>query len=522
MRAVLIGDVGWEHQYHLGDEAMTEAAVAALRARGVADITLIAGDPAVSSPFYGIPAIRRFGFHTPWSRAEHERTLQRVDEALAHGEPFDDRSRAIFDAVRDSDAVVIAGGGNLNSRHVHHLFERLALVRVARHFGKTVLVSSQTVGPDLDDVDEPLVSEILVAATMVGAREQATYELLRRLAADPERIRLTTDDAILLRPDADDRAFADDLLTDVSERYVVGSFTMHPGTSLVPTAEYHRVVGASLRSLSQQLDADIVLVPHVSSLHADVRQADELAHDAIAAAADSDRVRVLPMMTARRAIAVMNGATLAISERYHPIVFAPATRTPVISLVTSRYSSIRMGGVLESYGLGAYAIPTECWSEGVVGAAAAELTRPEVAAHLQRVDEIRSREQNAWWDALIAAIGSGRPQPAETPLPIAPPLQAPWHDTVRAVRRVTDAVDGLQRQNGTLTARVDRAIRDADRAIGALQERNAELAGEARAARKREAATRAQLERLRKRRAVRLSDAVARTRRRLSALFRRA
>lgn len=82
MKCVLIGDIGWWDLYHLGDEAMTEAAIDLLTERGVDEITLVAGDPKVSEKFYGLPAVKRLRFSGKWSRKRLDEELEKITRSF--------------------------------------------------------------------------------------------------------------------------------------------------------------------------------------------------------------------------------------------------------------------------------------------------------------------------------------------------------------------------------------------------------------------------------------------------------
>jgi polysaccharide pyruvyl transferase WcaK-like protein len=128
MKFVVMGDIGKQILYHVGDEAMTEAAIAMLRQRDAdAEITLVATDPEVAEERYGLPAVPRFGYLFDWSRLRLEAALSDVTAGIPgdHGR--------LHDSVREADAVVIAGGGNMNSKFAYHLYERASLKRVAEH-----------------------------------------------------------------------------------------------------------------------------------------------------------------------------------------------------------------------------------------------------------------------------------------------------------------------------------------------------------------------------------------------------
>ncbi|WP_284328528.1 polysaccharide pyruvyl transferase family protein [Demequina litorisediminis] len=260
----MIGDISWPDLYHLGDEAMTEAAIDMLRARGFDDITLVAGNPGVAEEFYGLPAVRRVRFRGDWSRGRNEWRLADVARVLAE-QDWDDHP--IYPAIRDADAVIIAGGGNMNSRDYHLLFERVAAKRIAEHFGVPLYITSQTVGPMLDEPDRALIVELLTYARAFGAREQTTYALLKDLAPDPTTVFQTLDDAVLLTADDAAREAAREL--SAGAPYVVASFTWHAGAAWPTVEEYHAAMATVCADIAERLDLDVLLAPHAGSFHAD-------------------------------------------------------------------------------------------------------------------------------------------------------------------------------------------------------------------------------------------------------------
>src|SRR6188508_130872 len=100
MHFVAIGDIGVvDGMLHVGDEAMFEALVLELRARGVDRITAISSNVDDTRARYGVEAVEGFGF--TGDREANERLL-------AGGV-----SGAIREAVEQADAVVVAGRGNM-------------------------------------------------------------------------------------------------------------------------------------------------------------------------------------------------------------------------------------------------------------------------------------------------------------------------------------------------------------------------------------------------------------------------
>ena len=201
LNVVVIGDIGWPHLYHVGDEAMTEAALAELKRRGVVDITLIAADPDVAKYLHGTHAVPRFHFKLRWPRPWQDSHLRKVLAPLRSYTRGPGPALTVYDAVHDADAVIIAGGGNLTSTYVHQLYERLALVRVAKHFNKPVYATSQTIGSTFRPADVPVIAEILQSVEVFGAREQYTYDRCMALNGATTRVQLTGDGAFMERLD---------------------------------------------------------------------------------------------------------------------------------------------------------------------------------------------------------------------------------------------------------------------------------------------------------------------------------
>ncbi|WP_181158588.1 polysaccharide pyruvyl transferase family protein [Leucobacter massiliensis] len=407
MKIVVLGDVSGAGQYHLGDEAMTEVAIEQLRRRG-AEVTLIAGEVDISGPFYDVTAVPRFGFWRPESRRGKQDLLDRILAEVRNGSPSTAELAATVGAVREARAVVIAGGGNLNSRNTpNHIFDRLALKRIAEHFEVPLYVSSQTVGPELAWADRVMIAEIMSYARVVGARESYTAELIAEITGGRARVVRTLDDAVLLEPSEDAMELSARL--GLPDRYAVGSFTYHAWSTGLPRYQLYREIARALDEVCERRDLDIVLLPHMGVLGESEQRGDRndvYCHDAIVAASRSGRIRSLPMISAREVLAVTADAEFSISTRYHPLVFGAALGVPAIGLVTSFYSSVRMRGALDNFGLSAFAIPFESWRSVFAARVLDALSRdaPVLRRHATRVSEFVREYQSSWWDGVVADI----------------------------------------------------------------------------------------------------------------------
>lgn len=420
MRWLVLGDIGRSNLYHVGDEAMAEVAIAELSARGASSITLVATHAGTASRRYGVPAVNRVGVGPRWSTAKRDELLDRAVTGDFDGLPALAR---LDEEVKQADAVLISGGGNMTTRFSHHIDERAALIRLATRHGKQVVVAAQTIGPALTERERGLVAEMMEASRAFAVRDEHSYRLALELGGDPERVHRISDDAILLSPRQEDLAAAASAVGH-NERYVAASFTVDAGNSGLDRHEYLDLIAAVLDDIVRTLDVEVLLIPHIGSLDGPVMVGDELSDASILERVTSDRIRALAPMTARVTMAVTAGAMVSVSTRYHPLIFATAHSTPALGISLSRYSTIRMQGALEPLGLGRWVVgPASI--EGVP-TAVRDVTEdgPAAKAWLEPLMRARREHQQAWWDSAVAM--STEPVP---PAPVAPrdlPTRGAW------------------------------------------------------------------------------------------------
>jgi polysaccharide pyruvyl transferase WcaK-like protein len=166
-----------------------------------AEWTLMSSRPERSRERFGARAVPKLTFGDCAGPAERELRLAELDSLLR--EPparwpllAPPRWREALGAIAGSDAVVIAGGGNLSRSWPEHVFERAAVVRAARRAERPVAITGQTIGPALDGRTRELVAETLAGCVFVGAREEPSYRLALELGVPPERTALQLDEAI--------------------------------------------------------------------------------------------------------------------------------------------------------------------------------------------------------------------------------------------------------------------------------------------------------------------------------------
>lgn len=421
MKIIVIGDISGGGNYHLGDEAMSEVAVEQLQARG-AEVTIIADRPEISAPLYGVPAVRRFELWREQTRAKKLARMDVIMRAVRGEGDLPEAVRETTEAVRQADAIVVAGGGNLNSHMTeNHLLERLLLARIAQHEQIPMYVSSQTVGPVIVEQDRALLRELACSVRVFGAREASTAALMRELCGDDATIVHTLDDVILMDPVAEAAELRASL--ELPERYIVASFTMHSGTTGLTREAYYRELATMLDGIIEAHDVNVVLLPHMGKLgenNADREGSDVFGHERIVHYARSSRIRSFDMMRSSHLAAVTEAAQFTLSTRYHPVVFGVGLGVPAVSLVTSYYSAIRMRGALANVGMESLAIPFEAWGElfGTKLLAALDARREALMSHVSGVRETQRSYQSQWWDGIVAdAAGSGAVVTADLELP---------------------------------------------------------------------------------------------------------
>lgn len=414
-RLTMIGDVGWSRFYHLGDEAMTEFAIDALRDRTDIEITLIAGEPEYAGQMYGVDAIPRIGF-----KRDREPNIARMEKVLEHVETDGNRSSLkagdpalkVIEAVRNSDAVLIAGGGNLNSMFAHHICERATLAKIARASGKPYALTSQTLGPLIYEEDRGIVHDLLAEAEFIGTRESYTTDLAEELASGAATVRRQVDDAFSLTAGDDDRAAVSDL---VDEPFILASFAEKASTPMISDADYHARLAELTRRLTDETGLRVLLVPHGGALPPAEETRDQLTDVRIARASGRETVVPTRMLTARQLVALTEQAAVVIGTRYHAAIFAGAAGVPFISLAPNLYSSIRMRGAAENVGMENYVLPLDSVNDIVATAVGIIGDRDDLTETLREQSERRRAEHRQWWDFLVAKTLGEDVSTAEAP-----------------------------------------------------------------------------------------------------------
>ena len=478
-RVLVIGDIG-QHTYHVGDEAMTIASAQALSEGGAA-VTLMTRDVDHSARYIGAAVYHEAVNHEaaqheagapyeylpfflfPWAPAERELTLAALECVLT--ELHADRERPsvtelvalpqvqalpevlhplaqtvermveFADAIATMDALVVSGGGNLNSRYGWLLYERAAAVRAAEHAGVPVYVTGQSLGPVLSPEDAQVLERMLRTARSVTVREHSSLAWCRERGIDA---RLSVDDATDYLAASPARILhyaegvsAGQALDELPERYVcvtVNECTEQQAQQLARLLDnMWREHGYASVFLSHFGDPQN---PESGDIQTHQRIAEQLS--------PSTPATLLPILHADQSITVHRAAAFTLTSRYHPAVFSAAAGIPVLALVPDAFTQMRVGGALRQYGLGEFTLPLGMLAGAVPELmVAAALRHAAVASDARRTELLEAlRAERAYLLAQI--LGSGKcaaPAPFPTVEQV-PALPEPLGATVRAAREL--------------------------------------------------------------------------------------
>lgn len=471
-RVLVIGDIG-QHTYHVGDEAMTIASAQALSEGGAA-VTLMTRDVDHSARYIGAAVNHEAAQHEagapyeylpfllfPWAPAERELTLaaleciltelhadrerpsvtelvvlpqvQALPEVLHPLAQTVERMVEFADSIAAMDAVVVSGGGNLNSRYGWLLYERAAAVSAAEHAGVPVYVTGQSLGPVLNPEDAQILERMLRTARSVTVREHSSLAWCRKRGIDA---RLSVDDATDYLPASPARTLhyaegvsAGQALDELPERYVC--VTVNECTE-----QQAQQIACLLDNMWREHGYAPVFLSHFGDPQ-NPESGDIQTHQRIAEQlSPSTPATLLPILHADQSVTVHRGAAFTLTSRYHPAVFSAAAGIPVLALVPDAFTQMRVGGALRQYGLGEFTLPLGMLAGGVPELmVAAALRHAAVASDARRTKLLEVlRTERAYLLAQI--LGSGKCA-APAPFPAVeqtPALPEPLGATIRAAR----------------------------------------------------------------------------------------
>jgi polysaccharide pyruvyl transferase WcaK-like protein len=359
----IVGDVG-AGPFHVGDEAMLEANVAALRRQDPdARITVIGRGAAADAA-----------------------------------------------ALADAGGLFISGGGNLCSAWPDLLRQRIQLLLEARRRGIPIVTGGQTIGPELAAGERSALAAALVEVEHLGVRELPSAALALQMGVPPHRLSYQPDDAFFLAgcPPAEEAAVAipdEPFLAVTLDSTFAGSL---------------RSLAAQLATIAAESGLRPAFLPHVGPLGS-LGEEDGRAGTALCRLLRAEGVEcaLLPVMSPAATVWVTQRAALVVSSRYHPLVFGTAAAIPCLGIHRDAYTRIKLQGALAHVGMETWCLSAEAAEGGSVVAALRRLwaEREEVQARMRQARAPLELQEEMRWRRLLARLGwLAEPDEALAPL----------------------------------------------------------------------------------------------------------
>lgn len=263
---------------------------------------------------------------------------------------FIDRPRALefWDALIQTDLLVVHGGGILTSATRSRLWEQALTVELAKRRGKRVLLRSHQLGPFVDDADKDRMRTILTHAAYLTTRdlEQSSREV--ELLSGELKARDQVDDAVIVRMDTPPQPILRRYnLTPRS--YICVGYRDNPGVG----------VGAHVLNRTAEIVQrahDIFRLP-VALLPQGPFDIDALKR--LAGMVQAPCQVILPEDQFRDPMVIAAQARLMIACPHHSLIFALRGGVPILSPAAGDYYLFKNHGSMRFFGVEDYVFDIE-------------------------------------------------------------------------------------------------------------------------------------------------------------------
>jgi polysaccharide pyruvyl transferase WcaK-like protein len=433
---VVLADVGTE-LFHVGDEAMLEANLEALR------------------------------------RQDPGGRLTVVGRAPASGE----LSETIAATLAEADGLFLSGGGNLSSSWPGLLHQRVLWLREARRRGLPAVTGGQTIGPELTPAQRTALAEALSGVEHLGVRELPSAALALQMGVPADRLSYQPDDAFFLAG----RAPAEDIPALPDGPFL--AITLDPAFAAPSSRAGLESLAAQLARFAAEEGFHLAFLPHVGPLGSPGDE-DGRAGAALCQLlqAEGAGCTLFPVMRPAETVWLTQRAALVVSSRYHPLVFGTAAAVPGLGLYRDTYTRIKLQGALGHAGLEAWSLPAAAAEEGELEGALHRLwdRRDEARAAMAEARARLELQEASRWRRLRERLGWPVPSPSSPSSDISGAMALGWPAGQIAAAALTAL--GLERQAGDAERRrwratannLDRTVDLPGRSIPARRSKTAE------------------------------------------------
>lgn len=398
MRVALLCDTS-QAADRLGNEAILASSAEQLQSRDIEVVPICRGHHRVSGRQPSDERILALEF--PWLPADRQRYLAEIRAVLAGDRralPAGDKVFTIIDQLRGVDALVIGGGGALNSRLGWLLYERLATALIVAGQGKPVILTGQSIGPDLSVSDREVLAELLDLCSLVGLRDADSYRAAKQLRPGHPAIFQTMDDAVLLDVDC---------TAPQANRIGV---SLDAQQWPFPDDDYLNVMAAVIDGLAERTGAEVEFIPQSADSEGD--GSDQEVHQAVARRC-SRPVSVAPIEKGTASSQRLTRCQWVVTTRVHPVVLGLLAGAAVLPIGLDRRGLSRIDGALRNWGWADAAVPFAALWDPQTGRASETLPGlldelvAAAGSERERSVSVRARrleEAARWWDRVAAAV----------------------------------------------------------------------------------------------------------------------
>lgn len=244
-----------------------------------------------------------------------------------------------------SDILHISGGGNINSLWSGHIYYRALMIFLAHLFNKTIILTSQTIGPITHPIHKHILKIIFKKANYIGVRDKKfSYDQLLNLCVDKKYIYFNYDDALLWK---------NKNIKKDNKILKIGISLHDPKNSNIS-----KQLEFFIENIYKEYkNINIYLIPHLLDKkdNFDVKFMTKLVKDI-----NSHKIKVInynfltksnrSIEIAEKIKRITNDMDLMIASRYHGLVFALSASTPSLSInYDKNYYQAKNTGILKQF-----------------------------------------------------------------------------------------------------------------------------------------------------------------------------
>lgn len=265
--------------------------------------------------------------------------------------PFYDRlighGRIFLSELRDASLLFFSGAGGLTDKYPGGILAWRAMILAAEQCGVPIVMSGIGAGPLRSSILRCLLRPALRVPLLITCREHSkTPIILKELGVQDERMVCVPDDALFYNPV--EQEMAKEWLsanTDYdSNRPYIAVNLMRSQLGKKNWVHRARLIGKKLQTA----------LPSHQKIYVPLNSEDVPVLSV--AAQQDDNAFVVPLMSPGMCKAIMSGAMLAVSCRYHGCVFSLSNGVPTLGIYGESYQEGKNKGVLEMFGMGDYAL----------------------------------------------------------------------------------------------------------------------------------------------------------------------